>query len=195
MTTNHLTRIILPVIIMVSFDIYGQANGSFSIAIEQNNKKISPLGGSVKLKKSPFRIIITLSEPMGVLINASFKADSYQKAKEGAIFSEIPGFKNTGMAEGLNNMEKNMMIFDEAPSYWFYDDEETNRFDVTNEKNGQIICERLIKSFYLLDTNTSNKISDISSDIYLVFISCYWSPDFSQQNEVQRDYLKLEWIN
>ncbi len=177
----------------IALNLSGQVDGIFSIAVEQNNNNVPVSGGIVKLKREPFKIIITMSEPMGVLISASFKADSYLKAKEGATLSEIPGFMETGMAEGTNNSEKDMMINDNAPSYWFYDDDESNRFDVTYLKDEQIVCERSIKQFFMVDTQTNMKVKDVATDLYLVFLTSSWNNDFTQRTEYQREYMKVQW--
>lgn len=189
-----LTSSVSLLFLLNSFYLTGQTEGVFSYTIEQNNSKIQTSGNVAKLKKEPFKIIITMSEPMGILINASFKPESYTLALKGASLSEIPGYTSTGMAEGINNPDKDMMICDDAPSYWFYDDDESNRFDLTYEQDEQIVCERQIKKFFIVENQSDLKLADVTSDLYLVFLTTYWNSDFSQQFEIQRDLLKIEWV-
>lgn len=75
----------------------------FHVRIEQHKKLIEPVNGLVTLDKSEFIIVFEFSEPMGLLLNGSFKKKTYKFASKGKSKSQLLGFQKTGMAEGLLN--------------------------------------------------------------------------------------------
>jgi hypothetical protein len=88
----------------------------FRVYIEQNGKLMEPINGVVTLEKKSFNIVFEFNEPMGLLINGSFKSKTYTLASKGKTMSKLPGFHTTGLAEGLLNHDKEMFVSKESPN-------------------------------------------------------------------------------
>ena len=171
----------------------GQTDRDFHVTLEQNGKSIVPVNNVVTLDKSEFSLVFEFNAPMGLLINASFDNTTYQQAMEGKPKSSLLGFENTGMAEGLFNDSEEIFLSDEAPSYWFYEDEETHRFNSTEKKEGKIICKRTINNLYDINVGENIKIEAVTQPLYLVFISYKRGKSITDEIEIKREYIKIEW--
>jgi len=166
----------------------------FRVFIEQNGKLIEPNNGVVTLEKKSFNIVFEFNEPMGLLINGSFKSKTYNLASKGKPMSKLPGFKNTGFAEGLLNPDKDMFVSYEGPSCWFYDDPENNRFNFTEKVNGKIVCKRIIENLFDIDSNANIKVENVDKPLYLVFISYTNGDSNNDRLELNREWLQINWI-
>lgn len=180
-------------ILFFSFISMNLKENDFHVRIEQNGKFIKPVNGVYTLEKSKFNIVFEFSQPMGLLINGSFKKDTYKQASEGKPKSMLPGFQNTGMAEGLLNSDKELFISNDSPNYWFYDDNENNRFNYVEKLKDKIQCKRTILNFYEPDTKNNIKIEDVKKPLYLVFISYTSSQDHKEDVESKREWVKIKW--
>ena len=164
----------------------------FDVYIEQKGKIIKSENEEVTLKKSAFDIVIEFTEPAGVLINASFNSQSYSFAHKGIPKNEISGFKNTGMAEHLSNPDNEILISFDAPSYWFFENEEKHRFNSVQYKKGKYICKRTIENFYDVDSGKNTIVEEVEDPLYLVFIMSEYNQDFTKENELKRKMIKRD---
>ena len=170
-----------------------QTDRDFHVILEQNGKSIVPVNNVVTLDKSEFSLVFEFDAPMGLLINASFDKTTYQQAKEGKPKSTLQGFENTGMAEGLFNDSEEIFLSDEAPSYWFYEDETAHRFNTIEKKEGKIICKRTINNLYDINAGENIKVEAVGQSLYLVFISYKRGKTITDEIEIKREYIKIEW--
>lgn len=159
----------------------------FHVIIEQDGKIIESNNGVVTLDKRPFTFVFEFNEPMGLLVNGSFEETTYKLATRGGKRSKLPGFQNTGMAEGLLNPEKEILISNESPSYWFYDDSENHRFNSIETVDGKLLCRRIIENLYNVDAQTNIKVENVSKPLYVTFIS------YKESQEIKREWIKIEW--
>lgn len=166
---------------------------AFNVTIEQNGVQQKIAHNSVSLHPGAFDIVIELPEPMGLLVNASLSKKTYQLASQNAPLDQLPGFKETGMAEGLLNSDRDVAISDEAPNYWFYDTDKENRFNSVTKSGNSLICKRTIENIFEPRTETSTKISDVHKPIYLVFVSYESGEGITDRIEVQRQYIAIKW--
>jgi len=166
----------------------------FHVKIEQDGQIIEPVKNKISLKKKEFSIVFEFSEPMGLLINGSFVKKTYKLASKNKPKTKLPGFQTTGMAEGLLNPDKEIFISNDSPNYWFYDDNEMNRFNEIMVLGDKIICKRIIQNIYDIDTKTSIKVEDVSKPLYLVFISYKRGDKVTDQIEIKREFVKIKWI-
>ncbi len=197
-TTNKqkmkkIIRLAAILILFICFISMNVKEKDFHVRIEQNGKVFESINGLVTLDKKEFNIVFEFSEPMGLLINGSFYEKTYKLASKGIIKSELPGFKNTGMAEGLLNPDKEILISDDSPNYWFYDDNEKNRFNSIEEAGGNILCRRIIQNLYDVETKTTIKVEDVSKPLYLVFISYKRGEKITDEIELKREWIKIIW--
>lgn len=165
----------------------------FHVFIEQNGKLIEPINGVVNLDKSEFNLVFEFNEPMGLLINGSFKKKTYKLATKGKTKSLLPGFQNTGMAEGLLNPDKEIFLSNDSPNYWFYEDSEKNRFNSIEKVDEKLICKRTIKNLYEVDKKTNTEIENVNKPLYLVFISYKLGEKFTDEIELKREWIKIKW--
>ena len=190
-------KIIALLILIVAFTSMckptSQKEQEFHVILEQNGKSIVPVNNVVTLDKSEFSLVFEFDAPKGLLINASFDKTTYQQAKQGESISTLQGFENTGMAEGLFNDSEEIFISDNAPSYWFYEDEERHRFNSTEKKEGKIICKRIINNLYDIKSGENIKVEAAAQPLYLVFISYKRGKTITDIIETKREYIKIEW--
>lgn len=172
---------------------YGQIQ-KFKIVIEQEGMRKDSLKVEIELKKKPFKIIIEISQPIGVLLNASFVSTTWDMAKNGKVLKYMPGFQGTGMADELKNPNKDIMISDDSPNYWFFENNKSHRFDEVIQEGNWLVCKREIESVFIVDTKSHIRIQDMQKPLYLVFVTYEWVNDFQDKLEIQRKWLKINWI-
>lgn len=163
----------------------------FTVKIFQNGKSITIKKNTVKLQKKPFDIVFEMSEPMGILVNGSFDSTTFKNAKKGKPKSELLGFSNTGMAEGLLNKEKEIFISNDAPNYWHYKNKKNNRFNAISKIDGKIICTRTIEKIWEVENEKEILIENIKDKLYLVFI--IYKMENYEEVEIQRHYIRIKW--
>lgn len=163
---------------------------NFHVKFVQDNRLIEAVDNNITLKKKEFVIVLIFSEPMGLLINASFNSRTYDLAIKGIQKEELNGFTETGMAEGLFNPEKMIIISNTAPNYWYYNTHELNRFDDFVRDDNQFRCRRIIQNFHL-SRKKNIKVEDINTPVFLVFIS--QAGEYPNKFEVKRECIKINW--
>lgn len=159
----------------------------------QNGAMIPVRNHQVILKKQPFTIVLSLRQPDGILVNASFDPQSFNQARAGAPFADIAGFSDLGMAEEPFNPKTLLMTSNEAPHYWYYENNASHRFNQVTSQQNRLICERIVGQIMYRDTSKKMlSIRDIQENaLYLVFMKTEWSADFRQQYERQREFIQV----
>jgi hypothetical protein len=191
---DGMQRISLFTLLLVScFCISGKPGKKlFTFRILQDGIEVPLKKNTVTLSKKPFAIEFSLKSPMGILVSASFDGESYRLAKNKKI-AKIPGFRETGMAEGKFNQDKEIMISDEAPNYWFYDNDETHRFDRVHVKKDSIICTRTIEKLYRVGQKLTIPLDKVPGDLYLVLLVKQRGKSEDTDTELQRERLVIKW--
>ncbi len=176
-----------------SKDLNRDNDNRFSVTIEQNGEKKNIENNTVVLGQGTFDIVFEFSEPMGLLVNASFSKKTFELASKNEHLDKLPGFEETGMAEGILNSEKEVFVSYNAPNYWYYDTDEQNRFNSVYRTVNGIVCKRTIESFYDTDSKTRIKVTDAEKPLYLVIVSYKRGEKITDKIEVQRQYLRIKW--
>ena len=171
--------------------IFPTENKDFDMWIEQDGKKIKMEDNSCTIDKKPFKIVFSLKDSTGVLVNTSFDEKSYKQAKSGMDINKVKGYTETGMAEGKFNEGKDVFIDDLAPSYWYYDGKDDNRFDEVVNENNALICKRTINNFWISSDNIIKVEDSKEQNLYLVAHTYEWSKDYSKRIEFVRKYIKI----
>lgn len=168
----------------------------FKVAIQQSGKVMPIKDHVVQIKKKPFTLVIVFPSPQGILVNSSFDPESYDAARAGKSFSEIPGFLEFGMAEDQFNTNKDLILTKTAPQYLYYESDDDSRFDQVLHKNNAILAGRMVKFLSVSDEEGNLKKTPISkaksNAIYMVFADTRWNDDYTEQTELHRDFLKIE---
>ncbi len=168
---------------------------AFTVHIVQDGKEISQAGGVSLLKKEPFTLVFELDTPIAILVNASFNNASYQAAKQGLPLESVQGFTETGMAEGTFNSEKDIMVNDMAPSYWYYDGPKDHRFDSVAVKDGHYTYYRTIANTYEVKNHKAKPIRKVGDPLNLVFAVFDWSGEpGGLKTEYHRAFVQIQWV-
>lgn len=101
---------------------------SLKVSIIQDGKIVERKDNIYQLKKAPFQFKFEATDLEGFLLGVTIDGGLYEEAVD---FSnkELAWFENTGMAEELYNAEKDLLVTDYSPSYWYYTDKDDHRFD------------------------------------------------------------------
>ncbi len=167
----------------------------FKVYIEQDGIRLPITNNDVSLNKKQFNIVFVFAKPNGVIISTSFNKTTYEKALKNEPISKLPGFTESGMAEYLLNPDKEVIIDDSAPSYWYYDNDKEHRFNKVAKSRDSLVCTREIKQLYIpgekepiiLPIEQSNK------PLYFVFVDYETNPKTYERKELQREMIKINW--
>jgi len=167
----------------------------FKVYIQQDGIRQTITTNEVTLNKKPFNIVFVFAKPNGILISTSFNKSTYEKALKNEPLSKLPGYEGTGMAEGLLNTDKEVIIDDTSPSYWYYDNDKENRFNKISKTRDSLVCTREIKQLYILDgkDNSTLPVEKITKPLYFVFVDYVSDPKTYERKEFQREMLKVNW--
>lgn len=168
----------------------------FSVAVEQDGKPVPIIDHEVTLKKKPFTILFAFPKinDINIMVSVSEKSDSFDAAKSGKPVKEIKGFEEFfGMAEGLFNESRTLMLSETAYHYWYYLKDSDHRFDEIYYRDGKWVCKRI--SANLMDRDTTRNYKDIENfpgdALYFVFLKGDYTDNYSLISEKQRDFLKI----
>lgn len=178
-------------ILFSSFSKKPKENPRFNIEFYQDGHKIDIIDNTLNLSKKEFDIQFELNQPMGILVATSYNKDAFDRAREGLSLDQIPIFESTGMAEEQNNKNKEILMSDESPSYWYYDNDEENRFNRINKIEGKIIATRTITNINEVEKEITKKIEEINNPLYMIFTTYKYNKDFSKKIEFQRFFVKI----
>ncbi len=178
-------------ILFSSFSKKPKENPRFNIEFYQDGHKIDIIDNTLNLSKKEFDIQFELNQPMGILVATSYNKDAFDRAREGLSLDQIPIFESTGMAEEQNNKNKEILMSDESPSYWYYDNDEENRFNRINKIEGKIIATRTITNINEVEKEITKKIEEINTPLYMIFTTYKYNKDFSKKIEFQRFFVKI----
>ncbi|MDM1049300.1 hypothetical protein [Sphingobacterium hotanense] len=169
------------------------AQQSVSIKVKQDYKLVASVNHSLTLSKSPFKLMFHVKELESFCIAFTSDEDVYRSAI-GEADMEVMWFENTGMAEGLFNEDKTIMLSNEAPSYWFYSSLEEHRFD--KHPQGTIkewTAERSIENFYDVVQDETYSVKQINRPIYYVVYVPQYDEDYNQIDKKIYTYGEILW--
>lgn len=164
---------------------------AFHINIVQDSV-LAPFNGELKIKKTPFKIQVTLEGLEGVYLYASFRDTIYQLPDSAAI----PGLGDLpAMAEESFNKSKELIISNDGWGYWFYDPQQDwHRFDKdVKVLQGKVTGTKSVKQFYFYDDRKTLQVKDVPGPLYLFFVSAEQGEGYSLKKEIQRYKLKISW--
>lgn len=188
------TTILLVGICQLSF--VTKEDPSFELHFMQDGKEVPVNHGVVKLQKKPFAIEIEMSKKLGLMVSASFKSKMYKKAMKDEHIHELEIFNGKGLVEEKFNRDKNILISDEHPNYWFYSTDKANRFDkvVKDEYSPKVSCTRTVTMFKVADTKEEIDVTEIAKEVYLIFMLTKVGDNSLDKIEIQRAPVMIEWV-
>lgn len=154
----------------------------FRVSVEQEGIALEAVDGRVSLKPAPFDLVLHLPRSMGIKVHASLDGTTHALAMAGVALEALPGFAETGMAEGLFNTELELLLSPDAPNYLFYDSEEEHRFNaVSGSPEEGYRCVRTVASLYAVEAGSPIALSTLQAPLYLVFIHRVWGEPEQQR--------------
>ncbi|TFH05054.1 MAG: hypothetical protein E4H09_02655, partial [Spirochaetales bacterium] len=106
-----------------AFSLFGD-DDYFAAAIEQDGVLHPVANGEILLRPAPFGIVLVFNGPDGILMNANrlpLFFNGIRKGKDLAGILEEPGMF-MGMAEGVFNYDRTLMVSDTLPHYLYFSD-------------------------------------------------------------------------
>ncbi len=172
---------------------YAIAQQSVSIKAKQDYKLVASVNHSLTLRKSPFKLMFHVKGLESFCIAFTSDEDVYRSAI-GEADMEVMWFENTGMAEGLFNEDKTIMLSNEAPSYWFYSSLQEHRFDKHPQgTRKEWTAERSIENFYDADQDENYSVKQIKRSIYYVVYVPQYDEDYNQIDKKIYTYGEILW--
>lgn len=163
------------------------------VKVIQDGKVLVPDKDVYHLAPRSFSFQIRSTDAEGFLVGITTDEHLYKSAL-GEADLEVMWFGETGMAEPLFNKNKEILISDEAPSYWYFTSTEDHRFDLGangNEKSWQAF--RTVSSFYFPDTEQVVSVEKMKKNVYLFFYYPQYDKDYSLIDTIGVFQAQLIW--
>ena len=177
-------------------DIKTQVSDSIILNIEQGGNRIEIIDDTAEIRRTRFSLILQFPKPESILVNASFKPETFNNAREGLPINELIGFKNTGIPEDLFNRESVIYLSKDSPNFWYYADDSDHRFNSVLKTESGYICTREVSG--IVDLDESQEKTDLikikENTIYIVFIKVEWNESYTKIIEKARKLLKLKFV-
>jgi hypothetical protein len=147
-----------------------------NLAIEQNDRRIEIKDGVVELEREAFSLHFELPENTRVILHASFNPDLAERVEAGRPVDGQFAFQGRGMAEGVGNAERWLILTDDGYSYWPAPNANKHRFNEVNvrEATGDrstFHCVRNVERLFLHGAQETVSLEDFPYDeVYLVFV-------------------------
>ena len=180
---------------LLSCNAQNTSNSQFKISIWQNGKEKKISKNSVELQKKEFDIVFHFADAnsITVAVNASFNSQTFKAAMKGTAFDKLPCFEpGRGMAEGVSNSERDILINDDAFNSWYYDSPNDNRFNSVKIDKDGVTAIRTVNKLWDSETGEHVGLSTAKSPLYLVFFAFDVELD-SRKTEIHREYIKIKW--
>ena len=147
----------------------------------------------VKVKRAPFKIVVDLPNKQGVFVNLSYNKATFNRALRNDELINLPGFEETAIYEMWNNLDKNLLLAEKQPMYWFTESKSKSRFSNYEIINDRYICEREVNHIYDIDDHVRKELSAMNDPVYLTFLKFNELGDNYRYKEVMRHEFKIEW--
>lgn len=153
--------------------------GNIQIQIKQNGVVVPNQNGVVHLKSNEFTFEVTSNNIESFLIGATFDKDLYRSAI-GEADLEAPWFESTAFADEIFNPNKELIISDESPSYWYYTSANDHRFDKNPKGNTQKwVGNRTIKVLNNLSSYEHIPLTKFKDYVYVYIYSPVYDEEYN----------------
>lgn len=167
---------------------------SLEVYVTQGGRVITTRNHEVKLRKKTFELNFPFKKSTSFLVNCSFNDSTYRSAAAGEPIESLIGFVQSGLAEGRFNTERDVMVADKAPSYWFHDSENETRFDTIVQLDKKLkVAVRTIEQVFDVDQRSHLPLSSMKRPLYFVFIEYVYDRRLGKRVELKRNWLKVNW--
>jgi hypothetical protein len=153
--------------------------GTIQVEVKQNGKIVTMDNGVINLKSGEFAFEVESFSVESFLVGATFDKDLYRSAI-GEADLEVPWFENTAFADEMYNPNKELIVSDEAPSYWFYTNANDHRFDKNPKGNTEHwIGNRTIKILNNLSNYETIPLTKYKGSVFVYFYTPIYDEDYN----------------
>jgi len=192
-TVNKLIKPLIAILLIGTMTITqtnAQTN-SFYVYFKQNNKRINIKDSKVELKKIPFTIYIEYTEPVNLLVSASYKSGTYNQAKAGKLMFFIPAFSETKNLEPFFKNKNTINLYENKSMIW--EKGKTDANEIQKTEAGRFLAYRNIDKIFSTEHENLQNIKDVEFDLNMVFL--YGEKDEEGDfQEIQREPVKIKWV-
>jgi hypothetical protein len=168
----------------------------FSISVEQGGRVVPIKNHQARLKRRPFDLLIRFARPDAVLVNTWTAPETFTAARAGAPLGKLRGFRQTGMAEGLRNKDRDLFLSPDCPQYIYFEKVGDHRFNKVTRQGQAIVGRRTVKQLFVVPTRKKVRLEQWrGKDLYIVLVKSAWLKDHSGRRELQRGYLRLRFVD
>ena len=188
------------IVLLFVFTVIGYAKAQypphhFSAYIVQDGKRLSTYHQVVKVKRKPFEIVVDMPDKEGVFVSIAFNRKTYNKALENGVWQDLLGFKNPALPELWGNPEKELLVSDFSPYYWYIESRLKNKFSGYDKINNRYVCSRTVDVLYDVDVHKQRPLETIGMSLYFTFIKFRVEEDNARAEELMRHHFKIQWID
>jgi hypothetical protein len=166
----------------------------FIAYIKQNGKQLPINYHVVKVKREPFEIVVDMPDKEGVFVNISFSKNTYKNALKNIPFDNLQGFSEPAIYEVWKNPNKELLVSNTRPCFWFIESSLNHRFSNYEWVNKRYICTRKVDAIYDINKHKAIEFKDLDTPIYLTFIKFKKIGDNYRAEELMRHEFKVEWV-
>jgi len=177
-----------------------QNKEKFELSIRQNGVNADIRNNEVTIENKEFDIVLNLSGPIGIAVEGYFHPGRYAAAERGEVLTDLLKSRlgarvSFGSFARLPNdhTTEGIKLGDD---YWYYRSEDDNRFSKIESNTGGITATRPVVRFD--DRNGSGtyiSVSEATVPLYLVFFTYARGEDWNDIAEIQRQYIKINWLS
>ena len=157
-------------------------NDYLAAGIVQNGQFFPVRNREIELDHAPFAIVVLFYGADGILVNATTDSLFYNGIRKGKDVDEILAEPEMfmGMAEGLFNDTRSLLLTRTAAHYWYFSDIFDHRFDFIQSYPGHVIGYRWIDFLQDIDGDSwageQSVITpgELNQPLYLSFFYQYW---------------------
>ncbi|CAN0004164.1 unnamed protein product [Chrysoparadoxa australica] len=160
--------------------------------VTQKGKAVPIRDHEVKLSRRTFELNFPFRKTTSFLVSCSYEDATLKAARDNQPIEELPGFAQTGMAEGRFNDQKDVIVSQSAPSYWYYNDANDTRFDsIIQLDKKNFVGIRTIEQLYDVAQRKHVELRGNRQPLHFVFIAYDYDKRLNKRVEIKRNWLTI----
>lgn len=167
----------------------------FKAYIVQDGQQLPIKYHVVQVKRKPFQIIVDMPDKEGVFVNASFSKNTYKNALKNVPFKDLNGFSEAAIYEVWKNPNKELLVSNTKPCFWFIESRLNHRFSDYEWVNKRYICTRQVDVIYDVNVHEEVDFKQLDAPMYLTFIKFKKIGEDFRGEELMRHEFKIEWVD
>lgn len=168
----------------------------FSISVEQGGRAVPIKNHQARLKRRPFDLLIRFARPDAVLVNTWTAPETFTAARASEPLGKLRGFRQTGMAEGLLNKDRDLFLSPDSPQYLYFSKAGDHRFNKVTREGQAVLGRRTVKRLFIVPTRKKVRLEQWrGKDLYIVLVKSAWLKGHDGRRELQRGFVRLHFTD